>query len=208
MCGAAPAGGGGGGPTTLTPSAAQPVSSASAIALRMAPVDAPPVRFLIGVFLLTALANTKALGAHRRPFPVANGRPKRGSPFDSVSTVLRHSVFEGQLPCQRPRMPSSIAPESKGPFEGVHWVSILGEGFGRVRELRRGTADGGRTSQSHRVDRRGPVPPGSTSTRQRGRSPLHPPRLHPERPTEGASPETSDHGTASRCDTSHGAGVA
>ncbi len=64
ICGAAAADGGGGGPT-MPSSAAQPVSSASAIALRMAPVDAPPVRFLIGVFLLTAPVNNKALECRR-----------------------------------------------------------------------------------------------------------------------------------------------
>lgn len=63
------AAGGGGGPPTMTASAAQPVSSASAP--RRAPMDAPPVRFLIWNFLLTAAVNSKAPGKRRTATPRA-----------------------------------------------------------------------------------------------------------------------------------------
>ncbi len=60
-------------------SAAQPVSSASAIALRVAPVDAPPVRCFTWAFRLTAPANSKAPGARlastSRASPAGRGEP-------------------------------------------------------------------------------------------------------------------------------------
>ncbi len=70
----------------MTPSAAQPETTASAIRSRMATVIALPVRFLTSVYLLTAAVNSKAPGARQpaRPRALPTGR---GEPADLIQLV-------------------------------------------------------------------------------------------------------------------------